>query len=208
MMPEENQYFGELIEGTQEILPTEIASESVNNEDAIVDVEDKEETFTEDVCALEAETSEKNEILPDEKQNEVILTVLKELKEENKELLAAIKEIQNEKIVYEKYQQNLNDFHDTFEMVKEQAPQLITQLRSELKEGPGTDYRKIIEEAAANYKNLKKAIANDMNKAIETWNKVRGGEKEYQKLKQLLIIIVVLQIAITTSLLCNYFVGA
>lgn len=208
MMPEENQYFGELIEGTQEISPTEIASESVNNEGAIVDMEDKEETLTEDVCVLETEPSEKNEILPDEKQNEVILTVLKELKEENKELLAAIKEIRNEKIVYEKYQQNLNDFHDTFEMVKEQAPQLITQLRSELKEGPGTDYRKIIEEAAANYKNLKKAIANDINKAIETWNKVRGGEKEYQKIKQLLIIIVVLQIAITTSLLCNYFVGA
>ena len=52
-------------EATQEILPTKIASESVNNEDAIVDVEDKEETFTEDVCALEAETSEKNEILVD-----------------------------------------------------------------------------------------------------------------------------------------------
>ena len=55
MMPEENQYFGELIEGTQEISPTEIASESVNDEDAIVDVEDKEETLTEDVCALETE---------------------------------------------------------------------------------------------------------------------------------------------------------
>ena len=59
MMPEENQYFGELIEGTQEISPTEIASESVNDEDAIVDVEDKEETLTEDVCALETEPSEK-----------------------------------------------------------------------------------------------------------------------------------------------------
>ena len=80
-------------------------------------------------------------------------------------------------------------------------------MRTELKTGPGTDYKKIIQEAADNYKNLKTAIGNDINKAIATWNKVRGGEKERQKIERLLLVIAIMQAAITIRLLWNYFMG-
>lgn len=160
------------------------------------------------MCASEDEAPENAEDLKKDMPIGAVLDVLNELKEQNKELLAAVNEIRKEKTVYESYQQNLKDFKDTFEMFQEQLPQVIIQLRSDLKTGPGTDYRKIIEEAAENYKYLKKAIANDINKAIETWNKVRCGEKEYRKTELLLLLIVIMQIAITIILLKNYFLGA
>ena len=66
--------------------------------------------------------------------------------------------------------------------------------------------RKIIEEAAENYKNLKKAIANDINKAIETWDKVRESKKE-QRIERFLLFIVMMQAAITIKILWDYFIG-
>lgn len=208
MMQQENQDFDELVEVSDENSSTEIGTEAGNDEDTIVCEEEDEKTHTEQMCASEDDAPENTEDLKKEMRIGDVLDVLNELKEQNKELLAAVNEIRKEKTVYESYQQNLKDFKDTFEMFQKQLPQLIIQLRSDLKTGPGTDYRKIIEEAAENYKYLKKAIANDINKAIETWNKVRGGEKEYRKTERLLLLIVIMQIAITIILLSNYFLGA
>ena len=173
-MQQVNQEFDDLVEVSENLSTSEIAVEGDNSEDAIVYEQEDEKTLTEKVCALE-DNQAKN---PEEKQKETVVSLLKEIQKENREILEVIKEIQNEKIVYEKYQQNLNDFKGTFEIFQTQLPQLILQLRTDLKTGPGTDYRKIIEEAAENYKNLKKAIANDINKAIETWDKVRESKKE------------------------------
>lgn len=202
MMQQVNQEFDDLVEVSENLSTSEIAVEGDNSEDAIVYEQEDEKTLTEKVCALEDDQA-KN---PDEKQKETVVSLLKELQKENKEILEVIKEIQNEKIVYEKYQQNLNDFKDTFEIFQTQLPQLILQLRTDLKTGPGTDYRKIIEEAAENYKNLKKAIANDINKAIETWDKVRESKKE-QRIERFLLFIVMMQAAITIKILWDYFIG-
>lgn len=202
MMQQVNQEFDDLVEVSENLSTSEIAVEGDNSEDAIVYEQEDEKTLTEKVCALE-DNQAKN---PEEKQKETIVSLLKEIQKENKEILEVIKEIQNEKIVYEKYQQNLNNFKGTFEIFQTQLPQLILQLRTDLKTGPGTDYRKIIEEAAENYKNLKKAIANDINKAIETWDKVRESKKE-QRIERFLLFIVMMQAAITIKILWDYFIG-
>ncbi len=202
MMQQVNQEFDDLVEVSENLSTSEIAVEGDNSEDAIVYEQEDEKTLTEKVCELE-DNQAKN---PEEKQKEIVVSLLKEIQKENKEILEVIKEIQNEKIVYEKYQQNLNDFKGTFEIFQTQLPQLILQLRTDLKTGPGTDYRKIIEEAAENYKNLKKAIANDINKAIETWDKVRESKKE-QRIERFLLFIVMMQAAITIKILWDYFIG-
>lgn len=202
MMQQVNQEFDDLVEVSENLSTSEIAVEGDNSEDAIVYEQEDEKTLTEKVWALE-DNQAKN---PEEKQKETVVSLLKEIQKENKEILEVIKEIQNEKIVYEKYQQNLNDFKGTFEIFQTQLPQLILQLRTDLKTGPGTDYRKIIEEAAENYKNLKKAIANDINKAIETWDKVRESKKE-QRIERFLLFIVMMQAAITIKILWDYFIG-
>ena len=202
MMQQVNQEFDDLVEASENLSTSEIAVEGDNSEDAIVYEQEDEKTLTEKVCELE-DNQAKN---PEVKQKETVVSLLKEIQKENKEILEVIKEIQNEKIVYEKYQQNLNDFKGTFEIFQTQLPQLILQLRTDLKTGPGTDYRKIIEEAAENYKNLKKAIANDINKAIETWDKVRESKKE-QRIERFLLFIVMMQAAITIKILWDYFIG-
>lgn len=202
MMQQVNQEFDDLVEVSENLSTSEIAVEGDNSEDAIVYEQEDEKTLTEKVCELE-DSQAKN---PEVKQKETVVSLLKEIQKENKEILEVIKEIQNEKIVYEKYQQNLNDFKGTFEIFQTQLPQLILQLRTDLKTGPGTDYRKIIEEAAENYKNLKKAIANDINKAIETWDKVRESKKE-QRIERFLLFIVMMQAAITIKILWDYFIG-
>ena len=202
MMQQVNQEFDDLVEVSDNLSTSEIAVEGDNSEDAIVYEQEDEKTLTEKVCELE-DSQAKN---PEVKQKETVVSLLKEIQKENKEILEVIKEIQNEKIVYEKYQQNLNDFKGTFEIFQTQLPQLILQLRTDLKTGPGTDYRKIIEEAAENYKNLKKAIANDINKAIETWDKVRESKKE-QRIERFLLFIVMMQAAITIKILWDYFIG-
>ncbi len=202
MMQQVNQEFDDLVEVSENLSTSEIAVEGDNSEDAIVYEQEDEKTLTEKVCELE-DNQAKN---PEVKQKETVVSLLKEIQKENKEILEVIKEIQNEKIVYEKYQQNLNDFKGTFEIFQTQLPQLILQLRTDLKTGPGTDYRKIIEEAAENYKNLKKAIANDINKAIETWDKVRESKKE-QRIERFLLFIVMMQAAITIKILWDYFIG-
>lgn len=202
MMQQVNQEFDDLVEVSENLSTSEIAVEGDNSEDAIVYEQEDEKTLTEKVCELE-DNQAKN---PEVKQKETVVSLLKEIQKENKEILEVIKEIQNEKIVYEKYQQNLNDFKGTFEIFQTQLPQLILQLRTDLKTGPGTDYRKIIEEAAENYKNLKKVIANDINKAIETWDKVRESKKE-QRIERFLLFIVMMQAAITIKILWDYFIG-
>ena len=202
MMQQVNQEFDDLVEVSENLSTSEIAVEGDNSEDAIVYEQEDEKTLTEKVCELE-DNQAKN---PEVKQKETVVSLLKEIQKENKEILEVIKEIQNEKIVYEKYQQNLNDFKGTFEIFQTQLPQLILQLRTDLKTGSGTDYRKIIEEAAENYKNLKKAIANDINKAIETWDKVRESKKE-QRIERFLLFIVMMQAAITIKILWDYFIG-
>lgn len=202
MMQQVNQEFDDLVEVSENLSTSEIAVEGDNSEDAIVYEQEDEKTLTEKVCELE-DNQAKN---PEVKQKETVVSLLKEIQKENKEILEVINEIQNEKIVYEKYQQNLNDFKGTFEIFQTQLPQLILQLRTDLKTGPGTDYRKIIEEAAENYKNLKKAIANDINKAIETWDKVRESKKE-QRIERFLLFIVMMQAAITIKILWDYFIG-
>lgn len=202
MMQQVNQEFDDLVEVSENLSTSEIAVEGDNSEDAIVYEQEDEKTLTEKVCELE-DNQAKN---PEVKQKETVVSLLKEIQKENKAILEVIKEIQNEKIVYEKYQQNLNDFKGTLEIFQTQLPQLILQLRTDLKTGPGTDYRKIIEEAAENYKNLKKAIANDINKAIETWDKVRESKKE-QRIERFLLFIVMMQAAITIKILWDYFIG-
>ena len=216
-MADENRDFIDLFENDEENTVKEMPSEAANQSDATNDRDENEKTLTEEICEPVDEQPENKDNLCQKNAYEFILKELNMLKEQNVIVLSEIQKLTDkksdeeivaeEKNVYEKYRQNLKDFQDTFTVFESQLPQLILQLRTELKTGPGNDYKQIIEEAAANYGNLKKAIGNDINKAIETWNKVRGGEKERQKIERLLLIIAIMQAAITIRLLWNYFMG-
>lgn len=230
-MSDENRDFKDLLDAYEENTVIEMPLEAANESDAATDKGEEEKTPTEEICEPADEQ-------PENKQKSELDFILKELnmlKIQNMMVLSEIQKITDGKFaeegknVFEKYQKNLDEYQATFETFKSQFPQLITQLRADLKTeyetvydegsknlkeflddmhtGPKAEYKKIIEEAAANYGNLKKAIGNDINKAIETWNKVRGGEKERQKIERLLWIIAIMQAAITIRLLWVYFTG-
>lgn len=230
-MSDENRDFIHLFENDEENTVIEMPLEAANESGAANDKSEEEKMPTREICEPDGEQ-------PENKQKSELDFILKELnmlKTQNRLILSEIQKItdgifdEEGKNVLEKYQKNLDEYQATFETFKAQFPQLITQLRADLKTeyetvydegsknlkeflddmhtGPKVEYKKIIEEAAANYGNLKKAIGNDINKAIETWNKVRGSEKERQKIERLLFIIAIMQAAITIRLLWVYFMG-
>lgn len=234
-MSDENRDFIDLFDNDEENTVIEMPSEAANESDVTNDKDEKEKTLIEEICEPTGEQPENKGNASQNSELDFILNELNMLKMQNVLILGEIQKITDEKcvekgkFVFEKYQKNLEEYQATFEAFKAQFPQIITQLRADLKTeyetvydegsknlkeflddmhtGPKVEYKKIIEEAAANYGNLKKAIGNDINKAIETWNKVRGGEKERQKIERLLLIIAIMQAAITIRLLWNYFMG-
>lgn len=207
-MSEENRDYSADFSEAAENVTIDMPSEAQNDGNETNDMDGSGKTLTEEICAPEEGQRENEEKFLQNSSIDQLLKELNVVKTQNMMILCEIKKMkEKEKSVYEPYQQNLKDFQDTFKTFQSQLPQLITQLRTELKTGPGTDYKKIIQEAADNYKNLKTAIGNDINKAIATWNKVRGGEKERQKIERLLLVIAIMQAAITIRLLWNYFMG-
>lgn len=207
-MSEENRDYSADFSEAAENVTIDMPSEAQNDGNETNDMDGSGKTLTKEICAPEEGQRENEEKFLQNSSIDQLLKELNVVKTQNMMILCEIQKMkEKEKSVYEPYQQNLKDFQDTFKTFQSQLPQLITQLRTELKTGPGTDYKKIIQEAADNYKNLKTAIGNDINKAIATWNKVRGGEKERQKIERLLLVIAIMQAAITIRLLWNYFMG-
>lgn len=182
--------------------------EPENVEAATNDKGEGEKTLTSQNCASDEELTENDVDEPLKFDAEAILAAINEIKVQNEKIITALQELNNDEKVYERYQQNLDDFRKTFELFESQLPQVVTQLRTELKTGPGTDYKNIIQEAAQNYANLKSAISKDIKKAVETWNNVRSDDKAKRKNERLLILVAAMQVTIFMMLFIKFYKGA
>lgn len=205
-MTDENRENAEMDLFVEENATIEMPSEPQNESEPTNDMDDDEKIVIEEIDGREEEELEKsNENVPAEAENRV-LEELAALKEQNAAAITAVTELQNaikaNDEVFEKYKQNLSDVKDTFDTFTTQLPQLVTQLRSEIK----TSYKATIEEAVMNYKNLKIAIGKDINNAINTWNNVREVNKDIKRIEKFLLFSILLQTVLVILFILEVFV--
>ena len=208
-MTEENRENAELdlfVEESEENATIEMPSELQNGSEITNDMDDDEKDATAETESCEEEKPEKSsEIEPAEAEIRV-LDELAALKEETAAVLTAVTKLQNgiraSDKIFEEYKQNLSDVKATFDSFENQLPQLVPQLRGEIK----TSYKDTIEEAVMNYKNLKAAIAKDINNAINTWNKVREVNKDIKRIESFLRFSILLQTVLVILFVLEVFV--
>lgn len=194
-MEEENNLFNDYVEEASENVTIEMPSEAENVEAPITSLDSDEKTLKKEICESEERQQKNEHNLQQNEQYDAVIKLINELKEQNIELLGEVTAIKQSMKrtdeIYKKYESNLMDYQDTFKLFEQNYPQIITQVRTDLKK----EYKTVLCEAADNYKKLKAAISKDINKAIETWEKVHGNDQDKKRVEYILLLVAGLEVA-------------